>query len=120
MYKVTHDLGCYLGDDKSKHDWLRERKLTWKKNINTVSETAGNYPQEIYAAVVCEIQSEWIFLHRVTWDTGDLFAGVEKMIRETFLTHIFFRNKKTLSPVIGALSSMLVKKSVLGLLNPVT
>ena len=39
------------------------------------------------------------------------------MIHETFLPCIFF--EKTLSPVIGALSTMPVKKSGLGLLNPV-
>ena len=42
------------------------------------------------------------------------------MIREPFLPRIFFRKKKTLSPVVGALSTMTVRKSGLGLLNPVT
>ena len=49
-------LGGYIGDDKYKHDWLRERTLTWEKNINTIRKTAGKYPQESYAAVVCVIQ----------------------------------------------------------------
>ena len=70
--------------------------------------------------MVCVIQSEWIFLQRVTWDTGDSFAGVEKAIWETFLLHIFFGKTKTLSPVVGALSTIPVKKSRLGLLYPVT
>ena len=69
--------------------------------------------------MVCAIQSEWIFLQRVTWDTGDVFAGVDKMIRETFLPRLFFRKTKTLSSVVGALCTMPVKKSVMGLLNPV-
>ena len=92
----------------------------WEKNINTISKTAGKFPQESYAAVVHEIQSEWIFLQRVTWDMGDAFTGVEKMIRETFLPCLFFVKTKTLSLVVGSLSTMLVKKSGLGLLNPVT
>ena len=66
------------------------------------------------------IQSEWIFLQRVTWDTGDTFSGVENIIQETFLPRLFFRNMKTLSPVVGALSTMPVKKYGLGLLNSVT
>ena len=49
----------------------------------------------------------------------DPVEGVEKMIQETFLPHIFFEKKKTLSPIVGALSTMLVKESVLRLLNPV-
>ena len=60
------------------------------------------------------IQSEWIFLQRITWDTGGSFAGVEKIIRETFLPRLFFGKTKTLSPVIGALSMMPVNKSRLG------
>ena len=36
------------------------------------------------------------------------------MIRETFLPHLFFREKKTLSPIVGALSTMLVKKIKVG------
>ena len=42
------------------------------------------------------------------------------MIRETFLPRLFFGNTKTLSPVVGALSMIPVKKSVLGILNPLT
>ena len=42
------------------------------------------------------------------------------MIREIFLPCPFFRKAKSLSPIVGTLSTMLVKKSVLGLLNPVT
>ena len=85
-----------------------------------ISETAGKYPQESYAAVVRDIQSEWIFLQHATWDTGDAFTGVEDMIRKTFLPHIFFRNTKYLSPIVGALITIPDKKSRLGLLNPVT
>ena len=66
------------------------------------------------------IQSEWIFLKHLTWDTEDEFAGVEKILMETVLPCIFFRNKKPLPPIVGALSMMPVKKSGLGLLNTVT
>ena len=41
------------------------------------------------------------------------------MIRETFLPRIFFGKTKNLSPVLGALSTMLVRKARLVLLNPV-
>ena len=73
-------LGGYIGDNESKRDWLRERTLMWEKNIIMIRETAGKYPQESYAAVVHANQSEWIILQRATWDTGDAFVGVEKMI----------------------------------------
>ena len=70
--------------------------------------------------MVRAVQLEWIFLQRVTWDTGYAFAGVEKMIRETFLPRLFFRKTKTLSPVVGALSTIPFNKFELGILNPVT
>ena len=110
----------YIGDDKSKRDWLRERTLTLENNINTISETVGKYPQESYDAVVRAIQSECIFLQHVTWGTGESFVGVEKMIRETFFPCLFFGKTKTLPPVVGALSTVSVRKSRLGPLNPVT
>ena len=116
----THYLGCYIGDHDSKINWLREHTLMWEKNINMISETAGKYPQESYSAVVCVIQSEWIFLQRVTWDMGYAFTGVEKMIWETFLHHLFFGKTKTLSPIVGTLSMMPIKVSRLVLLNTAT
>ena len=51
-------LGAYIGDDKSKHDWLGEPMMTWEKNINTISKTAGKHPHESYTAVVRTIQLE--------------------------------------------------------------
>ena len=42
------------------------------------------------------------------------------MIRKTFLPCILLRKTKNLSPVVGDLSTMPVKKYGMGLLNPVT
>ena len=75
--------------------------------------------QESCAEVARVIQSEWIFLQHATWDTGDEFAGVHKMLREIF-SLVFFRTEKNLSPIIGALSTMPVKKDGLGPLNLAT
>ena len=69
-----------------------------EKNINTIIKTAGKYTQESYAAVVRAIQSEWIFLQRVTWDTGESFAGAEKMIRESFCL-VFSSERQNPSPL---------------------
>ena len=85
-----------------------------------ISETERKYPQNSYTAVVRVIQLKLIFLQRVTWDTGDFFAGVEKMIHRTFLPRLFFRKTKTLSPIVGARSTMPFRKDILGHLNPVT
>ena len=50
-------LGAYIDDGDSKRDWFRGRTLKWENNINIISKTVGKYPQEIYAAVVREIQA---------------------------------------------------------------
>ena len=42
------------------------------------------------------------------------------MIQENFLPRLFFRKTKTLSPIVGTLSTVLIKMARLGLLNPVT
>ena len=80
----------------------------------------GKYPQESYAVVVHSIQPEWKFLQRVKNNTGDALKGVEKMLQETFLSCLFFGKSKSLSPIIGTLSTIPFKRSGLGLLNPVT
>ena len=80
-------------------DRLRDHTLMWEKNISTFSETAGKYPQESYAAAVRAIQLEWIFLQHVTWDTGDEFTGVEKMIWEIFLPQISPEKQKPSHPL---------------------
>ena len=91
----AHYFGGYIEVDKYKHNCLKERRATWEQNISTIKETVGNYPQDSYATVVRAIQSEWIFIQCVTWDIKDTFARKEKMIRETFLPHLFFRKDKT-------------------------
>ena len=59
------------------------------ENINMIGKTARKYLQESYAAMVSTIQSEWIFLQRVTWDT-DAFSGMEETIEETVFRVFFF------------------------------
>ena len=68
-------LGGYISDNKLKSDWHRERTLTWEKYIGMIRKNVGKYTQESYTAVVRAIQSYWIFMQHVTWDTVDLFVG---------------------------------------------
>ena len=119
MHGRTSCQGLHRGDE-SKINWLRERMLTSEKKISMIRKTAGKYPQESYAAVVRAIQSEWIFLLQVTRDMGCEFVGVDKMIQDTFLPHLFFIKTKTLSLIVGDLSTMPINTSVMVLLNPVT
>ena len=75
--------------------------------------------REMYPIKIRVIQLEFIFLQLVTMNMGYLFAGVEKLLRETFLPHIFFRKLKSLTPIVGTLITILVKKADLGIKNSV-
>ena len=83
-------LSGFIGDDESKRDCLKVCTNTWERNITKISKTTGKYPQENYATVVCAIQLERIFLQCVKKNSGDVFVGVEKLLRENFLLQIFF------------------------------
>ena len=56
--KGARYLRGYIMDDKSKCNCMRERTLTWEKNISTIRKIGGKYSQESYAAVVRVIQLE--------------------------------------------------------------
>ena len=81
-----------------------------------IRKTVGKHPQDSYAAVVRAIQSEWIFLQRATWDIGDAFTGLEKRFRKYFCL-VFSSERKTLSPIVGTLSTMSIKMAGLDLLS---
>ena len=70
----------------------------WEKNILGTTEMVEEYPQVSYAVVVCLVQLEWIFLERVKKDTGYTFAGVDKLLWETFLPYLFFGNRNLSHP----------------------
>ena len=116
----THYLVSFSGGGKYKRDWLKYRTLKWEKYFCAITKMAGKYPKESYAAVVCAVQSEWIFFQSTPKDTGHVFAGVEKLLHKTFVPCIFFWKPKSLPPIVGTLSTILVKKSGLGLQYLVT
>ena len=111
--------GGFIGTDKFKRGWLKDRESKLK-NIRMITETAGEYLQDSSTVVVFVIQSEWIFLQCVTKDKGHAFAGVEKLLWETFLNRLLFGKLKCLPQIVLTLSTMTVKKSILSLLIPVT
>ena len=56
----------------------------------------------------------------MTKDRGHAFAGVEKLLQETFLPRLFFVKSKSLPPIVVTLSIIPVNKYVLGLQEPVS
>ena len=53
-------------------------------------------------------------------NTKDAFAVVEKMLWETFFPCLFFKNSKTLSPIVVTLSMTPFNKSGMGILITMT
>ena len=91
VFTVARYLGGYIQDNEYKHSWLKKRTYKWERNICVVTKPARKYPQEIYAAVVRAIQSEWIFLKCMTKDTEQALTVLEKVLWETFLPHLFWK-----------------------------
>ena len=54
-------------------------------------------------------------MQHATKDTGYEFAGVERIIQETFLPHLLFGKPKSLPPIVETLITMTVNKYNLGL-----
>ena len=83
-------LGSFIGDGEYKWYWLQDHTAEWEKNIHTTRKTTVQYTQESYAVVIRVIQLEWIFLQRVTKNTGCVFVVVKNIIQETFFPRLFF------------------------------
>ena len=63
-----------------------------------IIETTEIYLQESCAAMARAIQSEWISLQRITWDTGVALAGMEKMVRKNFCIVFSLERKHSSRP----------------------
>ena len=113
-------LGGYTRDDTSKGGWLKTGSEIWERDIRDFRKTAEKYPRESYTAAARAVQSEWIVLKHMMKDMGQALKGLEKVLQETFLPYLFLGILKALLPVVGALSTLPVKKSRLGLHSPVT
>ena len=92
--------------------------LKWEKNIQTLRETVGKYPQESYAASVRAVQSEWILFQCMTKYMRYVFEGAEWLLQETFLSRLFFVKLKSIPSIVGTLSTKPANLSGLGLNNP--
>ena len=67
----------------------------WEIGIRAFRKTAEKYPQESYAMVYRVVQLEWIFLQRVTKDTGQAFTGMEKVLQDFFSLVCSLENRPT-------------------------
>ena len=93
MILVLHTKNLKAGELFSRYhkgDWIKKRIQKWERGICALIKTVDKYTQESYATVACAVQSERIFLQLVTKGKRQAFTGMEKVLLETFLPHIFF------------------------------
>ena len=113
VWTGAHYLGGYIRDDQSKRDCLKKCTDMWEQNIYTISKSAGKYPQERYVMVLLVIQTCHKEYRRRVYGSGEDCPG-------NIFASTLFGKSKTLSPIVGTLTTILIKKAGLGLLDPVT
>ena len=94
MFTGARYIGVYIGDYISKGNWIKKRTDKLERDICALRKMADNYPQESSAAVACAVQSEWIFLQRMTNNIGQAFMGLKTFLQETSLPHLLFEKLK--------------------------
>ena len=75
-------------------------------------------PRNLHHGGTCD-PIEVDILQRVTRNTGYTFAGVDNILQEIFLPHLFFGKYKYLTTLIGTLFTMPINREGLGVQNPV-
>ena len=119
MYTGARYLGGYIGDGYYKHNCLKERTSTWERNIRNISNSIHEIsPGDIYHSGTHEPIRVDIYKtchHRYN---GHIGGSGDDDLRNLFASYFLWK-EKPLSPILGNISTMLVKKSVLGLLNKV-
>ena len=38
LFAGAHYIGGYIGDNEYKHDWMKKRTETWKRNIGAINK----------------------------------------------------------------------------------
>ena len=80
MCTCTRYIVGFIGDDESKRDWIKNHTLILEQNIHMIIKMVGKYPQEIHAAAVRAIESEWIFLKFLTSNMEYALTVVKKLL----------------------------------------
>ena len=94
-------------------------KIGWRNERETFVQSPKRQVNILRKDIMwSSMQSDWREFFGICdeWYRKPL-TGVEKFFRKPFCDVFFFRISKTLSPVVGALNTLLVNKTALGLQN---
>ena len=78
-------LGGVIGNRAGVESFVSSRVSNWSNYVSLLSSIAADQPQAAYIALTKSLQSEWIFLQRVTPDCGGLFNDLEHVLCTLFL-----------------------------------
>ena len=110
-------VGGYIGSDKARSDWIDPQIQQWVKGIKALAKVARRYPQTAYAGLQKSLQSEWMYLQRVTDRVSDDFAPIERAIQEDFLPALFDARKEEIAEM-RPLLALSVRRAGLGIPVP--
>ena len=111
-------LGGFIGDLKTRDEWLSTRLSDWTSGILELADAAQKYPQSAYAGLQKSLQHEWAFLQRVLPDIGNHFETIEEAIADVFLPALFGEQSFDENDYRRPLTALPVRFAGLGLPNP--
>ena len=89
----------------------------WSRYVELLSSLATDQPQAAYIGLTRSLQSEWLFLQRVTPNCGNLFNTIENVLSTLFIPSLLGHN---CSPHERLLFSLPVRMGGLNIQNPMT
>ena len=81
-------LGGFIGSDEGKIRFTFKKIQEWLDCLGELSKVAEKESQAALVGLTRSLQSEWIFVQRVVKDTSQLFAPLEKMLKEFFFAKL--------------------------------
>ena len=110
-------MGGFIGSDEGKIRFTLKKVQEWLDCLGELSKVAEKEPQAALVGLTRSLQCEWNFVQRVVKDTSQLFAPLEKMLKENFLPSLLETSSVTYSDRV--LYSLPVKRGGLGVRNPI-
>ena len=110
-------LGGVIGDVTGIESFVESKVNDWSRYVELLSSLATDQPQAAYIGLTRSLQSEWLFLQRVTPNCGNLFNTIENVLSTLFIPSLLGHN---CSPHERLLFSLPVRMGGLNIQNPMT
>ena len=109
-------IGVYIGTKVAKEAWLELQIREWVEGVKLLAGAAKKYPQSSFAGLTKSLQTEWTYLQQVVPDVEEVFAPVERAIKDFFLPALL--GEKEVDIPLRDLMVLPVKLAGLGIPDP--